>query len=84
MTHFYHTIYTIIILLFFILTLTFFILIGIFGGRYRENGFDEIPRGNFNSMAWALLTVFQVITGENWNEVMLTHMQIDPVSILYI
>ena len=35
-------------------------------------------------MAWALLTVFQVITGENWNEVMLTHMQIDPVSILYI
>mgnify|MGYP006099554907 FL=1 len=53
---------------------------GIFGGRYAESGFDVIPRGNFNSISWALMTVFQVITGENWNEVMLAHMEID---ILY-
>ena len=57
---------------------------GIFGGRYKENGFEEVPRGNFNSLAWALITVFQVITGENWNEVMLTHMKIDAgLSVIF-
>ena len=30
----------------------------------------EIPRSNFDSFTHALVTVFQVLTGENWNSVM--------------
>jgi hypothetical protein len=57
---------------------------GIFGGRYTESGFEEVPRGNFNSMSWALITVFQVITGENWNEVMMVHMEVDLIlSVIF-
>ena len=62
---------------------------GIFGGRYVHrdaNGqndgtgtFEVVPRGNFNSLIWALITIFNIIMGENWNEVMMDHMKIDPV-----
>nr|CCA18882.1 similar to sodium channel putative [Albugo laibachii Nc14] len=30
----------------------------------------QLPRSNFDSLLWAFVTVFQVITGENWNNVM--------------
>jgi voltage-dependent calcium channel N type alpha-1B len=33
-----------------------------------ENG--EIPRSNFGTFSMSLLTIFQVLTGENWNEAM--------------
>ena len=36
----------------------------------RFNFEDGTPPGNFNSFPIALLTVFQILTGEDWNEVM--------------
>merc|ERR1719162_2851183 len=33
-------------------------------------GDDGIPRANFSNFAWSFVTVFQVLTGENWNEVL--------------
>ncbi|KAF8773096.1 Voltage-dependent calcium channel type A like protein [Argiope bruennichi] len=47
-----------------------FALLGmqLFGGAFNfENG---TPPENFNSFPIALLTVFQILTGEDWNEVM--------------
>ena len=47
-----------------------FALLGmqLFGGAF--NFPDGTPPSNFNSFTIALLTVFQVLTGEDWNEVM--------------
>lgn len=47
-----------------------FALLGmqLFGGAF--NFPDGTPPSNFNSFGIALLTVFQVLTGEDWNEVM--------------
>jgi voltage-dependent calcium channel L type alpha-1D len=56
----------------------------IFGNRFRfdPNGIpitspaaatdaDEyVPRANFDSLLWSGVTVFQVLTGENWNNVL--------------
>ncbi|XP_049820303.1 voltage-dependent calcium channel type A subunit alpha-1 isoform X2 [Aethina tumida] len=47
-----------------------FALLGmqLFGGQFNfENG---TPPANFNTFPIALLTVFQILTGEDWNEVM--------------
>lgn len=38
-------------------------------------GDDGVPRGNFESFGWSLVTVFQVLTGENWNEVLYNGIQ---------
>lgn len=47
-----------------------FALLGmqLFGGAFNFE--DETPAANFNTFAIALLTVFQILTGEDWNEVM--------------
>ncbi|XP_054158899.1 voltage-dependent calcium channel type A subunit alpha-1-like isoform X3 [Oppia nitens] len=47
-----------------------FALLGmqLFGGAFNFE--EETPPANFNSFAIALLTVFQILTGEDWNEVM--------------
>ncbi|XP_015795896.2 voltage-dependent calcium channel type A subunit alpha-1 isoform X5 [Tetranychus urticae] len=47
-----------------------FALLGmqLFGGNF--NFPEETPPVNFNSFVVALLTVFQILTGEDWNEVM--------------
>lgn len=29
-----------------------------------------MPRNNFDTLLWSVVTVFQVITGENWNNIM--------------
>lgn len=58
-----------------LLLLSLFILIfallgmQIFGGRFN---FEDItmPRSNFNSFWRSLVTVFQILTGEDWNAVM--------------
>lgn len=40
----------------------------LFGGQFN---FEEgTPPTNFNTFPIALLTVFQILTGEDWNEVM--------------
>ncbi len=47
-----------------------FALLGmqLFGGTWN---FEEgTPAANFDSFVVAMLTVFQIITGEDWNEVM--------------
>ncbi|KAF4525433.1 hypothetical protein B566_EDAN004176, partial [Ephemera danica] len=47
-----------------------FALLGmqLFGGAFNFK--DETPPTNFNTFPIALLTVFQILTGEDWNEVM--------------
>lgn len=40
----------------------------LFGGSFNFE--DGTPPANFNSFVIALLTVFQILTGEDWNEVM--------------
>ncbi|UYV82160.1 cac [Cordylochernes scorpioides] len=47
-----------------------FALLGmqLFGGAFNFE--DETPPANFNRFPIALLTVFQILTGEDWNEVM--------------
>lgn len=31
---------------------------------------SQVPRSNFDTLLWSALSVFQIITGENWNNVM--------------
>uniref|UniRef100_A0A1A9VUL9 Ion transport domain-containing protein n=1 Tax=Glossina austeni TaxID=7395 RepID=A0A1A9VUL9_GLOAU len=47
-----------------------FALLGmqLFGGQFNFTG--GTPETNFNTFPIALLTVFQILTGEDWNEVM--------------
>lgn len=47
-----------------------FALLGmqLFGGQFNFD--DGTPATNFNTFPIALLTVFQILTGEDWNEVM--------------
>lgn len=40
----------------------------LFGGKVIIDG--EVPRANFNTLVWSTVTVFQVLTGEDWNQVM--------------
>ncbi|KAA0176357.1 hypothetical protein FNF27_02053 [Cafeteria roenbergensis] len=50
-----------------------FVLLGmqLFGGRFGASTFGEDqPRAHFDNFGWAFVTVFQVLTGENWNEVL--------------
>jgi len=57
-----------------------FTLVGmqLFGGKmsdpahYCDNDdpCDDVPRHNFDTLWWSFVTVFQVLTGENWNEVL--------------
>merc|ERR1719197_2469728 len=46
-----------------------------FGGPSSSSSNQEayggdVPRHNFDSFGWSFVTVFQVLTGENWNEVL--------------
>jgi hypothetical protein len=55
------------------LTIFIFALLGmqVFGGKMCGLGDDgEVPRHHFDTLLWALVTVFQVLTGEDWNAVM--------------
>uniref|UniRef100_A0A803TUU7 Voltage-dependent N-type calcium channel subunit alpha n=1 Tax=Anolis carolinensis TaxID=28377 RepID=A0A803TUU7_ANOCA len=47
-----------------------FALLGmqLFGGQFHFN--DETPTTNFDTFPTAILTVFQILTGEDWNAVM--------------
>ncbi|KAF4699724.1 hypothetical protein FOZ63_005205, partial [Perkinsus olseni] len=33
-------------------------------------GYDCVPRSHFDTLLWSFITVFQILTGENWNTVM--------------
>ncbi|KAL5014501.1 hypothetical protein ScPMuIL_008771, partial [Solemya velum] len=58
------------LLLLLFLFIVIFALLGmqLFGGRF--NFPEEKPRSNFDTFVQSLLTVFQILTGEDWNEVM--------------
>lgn len=49
-----------------------FALLGMqmFGGKFSMDPTLDAPRTNFDSFSSAMLTVFQILTGEDWNEVM--------------
>ena len=52
-----------------------FTLLGmeIFGGQWNVETFgsaDAVPRANFDSFGDGFMTVFQVLTGENWNDLL--------------
>jgi len=52
-----------------------FTLLGMeaFGGQWNEESFgsaDDVPRANFDSFGDGFMTVFQVLTGENWNDLL--------------
>uniref|UniRef100_A0A7S0CQF9 Voltage-gated ion channel superfamily n=1 Tax=Micromonas pusilla TaxID=38833 RepID=A0A7S0CQF9_MICPS len=54
------------------LAIFIFALLGmqLFGGKMCGLDDGEVPRHNFDTLLWALVTVFQVLTGEDWNAVM--------------
>lgn len=62
------SIFSLLLLLF--LFMIIFSLLGmqIFGGRFNFE--DSTPRSNFDTFFRSLLTVFQILTGEDWNAVM--------------
>ncbi|CAF0793707.1 unnamed protein product [Adineta steineri] len=63
------------LLLLLFLFIVIFALLGMqmFGGKFDEIfEVEEKPRNNFDSFWGALITVFQILTGEDWNEVLYT------------
>lgn len=57
------------LLLLLFLFIVIFALLGmqVFGGRFNFNPQHPKPRANFDTFIQALLTVFQILTGEDWN-----------------
>ncbi|XP_031641038.1 voltage-dependent calcium channel type D subunit alpha-1-like isoform X3 [Contarinia nasturtii] len=60
------------LLLLLFLFIVIFSLLGmqVFGGRFNFNELEDKPRSNFDTFWQSLLTVFQILTGEDWNAVM--------------
>ncbi|XP_063698598.1 muscle calcium channel subunit alpha-1 [Culicoides brevitarsis] len=60
------------LLLLLFLFIVIFALLGmqVFGGKFNFNPLVDKPRHNFDSFWQSLLTVFQILTGEDWNVVM--------------
>ncbi|OMJ67418.1 hypothetical protein SteCoe_35428 [Stentor coeruleus] len=46
-----------------------------------DDGDGGIPRANYENLFWAFITVFTVLTGENWNEIMAN--SVGPTNIVY-
>ncbi|GLV39288.1 Ca[2+]-channel protein alpha[[1]] subunit D [Carabus blaptoides fortunei] len=60
------------LLLLLFLFIVIFALLGmqVFGGKFNFEDTQDKPRSNFDSFWQSLLTVFQILTGEDWNAVM--------------
>ncbi|KAM3956913.1 muscle calcium channel subunit alpha-1 [Aphomia sociella] len=60
------------LLLLLFLFIMIFALLGmqVFGGKFNYDAVEEKDRHNFDCFWQALLTVFQILTGEDWNAVM--------------
>jgi hypothetical protein len=53
-------------------------------GHLVRLGECDVPRHNFDTFYWAFVTIFQVLTGENWNTVMYDGMRsTDSAAVLY-
>ncbi|KAI5699386.1 hypothetical protein M8J75_002088 [Diaphorina citri] len=65
------------LLLLLFLFIVIFALLGmqVFGGKFNFNPTIAKPRSNFDSFWQSLLTVFQILTGEDWNVVMYNGIQ---------
>ena len=46
-------------------------------------GESEVSRHNFDTFFWAFITIFQILTGENWNTVMYDGMRINGGYAIY-
>ena len=60
-------------LLLVIMVIFTFLGMEIFGGNWNADTFgsaDEVPRANFDDFFNAFMAVFQVLTGENWNDLL--------------
>jgi hypothetical protein len=54
----------------------------LFGGTFIDT--EEDPRSHFDNFGWSVVTVFQILTGENWNTVMYDAMNNNgSMSFLY-
>ncbi|XP_014299103.1 muscle calcium channel subunit alpha-1 isoform X3 [Microplitis demolitor] len=60
------------LLLLLFLFIVIFALLGmqVFGGKFNFDHLQDKPRSNFDTFWQSLLTVFQILTGEDWNAVM--------------
>ncbi|XP_071818049.1 voltage-dependent L-type calcium channel subunit alpha-1D-like isoform X4 [Apostichopus japonicus] len=77
-----------LLLLLFLFILIFALLgMQLFGGKFNFNPKELKPRSNFDNFWQALFTVFQVLTGEDWNEVMYdgiqSHNGVNSVGIIF-
>jgi len=61
--------YLSIVMLFFMFVMSI-LGMNFFGGRFEPPALDFTPRINFDNFLVSMLTVFQILTGENWNEVL--------------
>ena len=68
------------------LLLIIFTLLGmtIYSGQF--NFPEGLPRGNFDTFHWAFVTTFQVLTTENWNDILTSSLRstAGPGSCLYL
>ena len=58
-------------LLIVLITIFIFALLGmqLFGGKFDFPD-EGVPRHNFDTLIWSIVTVFQILSGEDWNAVM--------------
>ena len=55
----------------------------IFQGKYNFGPDEELPRANFESFSVAFITVFQVLTMENWQQVLFTSMRASENNMIF-
>lgn len=56
----------------------------LFGTAYHDMPEGSIPRNNFATLHWSVITVFQVLAGENWNGIMYETVGVtSPLSVLF-
>lgn len=53
----------------------------LFGGQFNFD--DKTPPSNFDTFGIALLTVFQILTGEDWNEIMYLGIESQDGKMIY-
>merc|ERR1719506_2092679 len=49
----------------------------------ESENYDCIPRAHFDTFLWAFTTVFQILTGENWNVIMYDGMKSHVLFVFY-
>ena len=52
----------------------------LFKGSMKDET-DDNPRTNFDNLFWAFITVFNILTGQGWNNIM--YIAVGPTTTLY-